>query len=111
MALEMLTSNIGALFRKRSIMRVVPTGQLEPALGFYPWIENLGTESPFSVVTTPYGILFLGHDKQIYLLTEGGHQAVGQPINEAFNITDLSVVEGVFDSVTQEYILSIPADH
>ena len=113
MALEVLSANIGALFRQRSIMRVVVTGTASAPLAFYPWIEKLGTESPFSVVTTPYGIMFLGNDRQIYLLTEGGHQAVGQPINEKFDIDedDLASVEATYDPITQEYILSIPVDH
>jgi hypothetical protein len=111
MALKSLASDVGVLFRQRSIMRVVPTGLVNPALAFYPWIEKLGTESPFSVVTTPYGIIFLGHDRQIYLLTESGHQAIGSPINEKFAIDTPADVEAVYDPVTQEYILSIPEDH
>ncbi|MBU2249151.1 MAG: hypothetical protein KKD77_20560 [Gammaproteobacteria bacterium] len=113
MALEVLSANVGALFRQRSIMRVVVTGTASVPLAFYPWIEKLGTESPFSVVTTPYGIMFLGNDRQIYLLTEGGHKAVGQPINEKFNIDedDLASVEAVYDPIEQEYILSIPVAH
>jgi len=111
MALKMLTSSVGVLFRQRSIMRAIPTGQVNPAIAFYPWIEKLGTESPFSVVTTPYGIVFLGHDKQIYLLTESGQQAIGVPINESFNITTPADVEATYDPITQEYILSIPEDH
>lgn len=108
MAVEMLSSNVSALFRQRSIMRAVPTGRLNPPVAFYNWVEGLGTESPFSIARTPWGIMFLGHDRQVYLLQETGPLATGWYISESMEITDLSIVEGVYDADNNEYILSVP---
>ncbi|KKK73297.1 hypothetical protein LCGC14_2895240, partial [marine sediment metagenome] len=110
LALEVLTSNVAALFRRRSIMRVVQTGIASNALGFYRWLENLGTESPFSPEVVPGGIMFLGHDKQVYYLTEKGPTPVSQFIQEELESTigDLGVVEGTYDATTQNYMLAVP---
>lgn len=108
MAIAPLSSNIAALFRERSIMRVTQTGQVEPALAFYPWVEELGTESPFSVVQVPGGLMFLGHNRAVYQLTEEGPQEIGQAIQEELSevIQDPSSVVGVYDPQEQHYILS-----
>lgn len=110
MAFYPLSSEVGILFRKRSIMRVVPTGQLDPALAFFPWIEKLGTESPFSVAIIPGGLIFLGSDREVYVLTEGGPNPVGPPVMEDFQLSDsnIGLVEGLYDPIQQEYILYIP---
>jgi hypothetical protein len=108
MALEKLSSNVSALFRQRSIMRAVPTGKLNPPVAFFDWVEGLGTESPFSIARTPWGIMFLGHDGQVYLLQEGGPLATGWYVTESMEIDDLSIVEGVYDAAENEYILSVP---
>jgi len=107
-----LASDVGALFRKRSIMRVVPTGQTDPALAFLSWFDNLGTESPFSVTGVPGGLFFLGHDRMVYYLTEGGIQPVGADIQDELehSVGDLSAVEGTFDPVSKNYILAVPGD-
>lgn len=110
MALEAINSNSAALYRFRSIMRVVQTGQVATPLAFYPWIEGLGTESPFSVAKTSRGHLFFGNDYMVYLLTESGEVPVGEDIQEELIriVSDLSLVEGVFDPVTQRYLLTVP---
>jgi hypothetical protein len=110
MAHAMLTSNVGVLFRRRSIMRVISTGQLEPALAFIPWIEKLGTESPFSIAMVPGGLMFLGSDREVYYLTENGPIAVGPPITEGFSLdeTNVASVEGLYDPIAQEYTISLP---
>ena len=110
LALAVLTSNVAALFRRRSIMRVLQTGVATNALGFHRWLENLGTESPFSPFEVPGGIMFLGHDKQVYYLTEQGPTPVSQFIQEELesSIGDLGVVEGTYDATTQNYILAVP---
>ena len=110
MALEPLSANIAILFRRRSLERVTQTGVVANALGFFPWLQNFGTESPFSVTAVPGGIIFLGHDKQVYYLTESGPIPLSTFIQEELEATigDLSVVEGEYDPTTQEYILAVP---
>lgn len=113
MALIPLNSNVAALYRKRSIMRVVQTGIPEPALAIYPWIENLGTESPFSIVITHMGHIFLANDKMVYLLNESSLPVpIGFPIHQRLlqDITDTNVgiVEGSFNRDRGEYILTVP---
>lgn len=106
-ALEPITSDTAILFRKRSKMRIVQTGQLEPALAPFPWIEKIGTESPFSVIPVPDGIMYLGSNKQVYFLTEGGEVQVGERIREEFlyNLNSLEEVEAVYKPDQQDYIL------
>lgn len=108
-----LTSNALAIFRSRSIMRAVRTGRIEQAIAVNHWLENIGTESPFSRQVTPAGILFLGFDRMVYLLTEGGPQPVGQHIHQELveKLTDnLHLVDSVFDPVFRHYYLGIPVD-
>jgi hypothetical protein len=106
MALEPLTSNVAVLFRKASKARVLQTGQVNPALSFHPWIEELGTESSFSVISVPSGIMYFGSNKQVYFLTEAGDQAVGQRVYEEFLRSPvLDLVEAVYDPDDQNYIL------
>lgn len=109
-AFEPLSSNVGLLFRRRSIMRVTRTGVAANALAFFNWLDNFGTESPFSVTPVPGGIIFLGHDKQVYYITEQGPNPISQFIQEELEATigDLSVVEGQYDLSTQNYILAVP---
>ncbi len=110
MAFEPLSNSIAVLFRKRSIMRVALTGVVDNALGFYRWIESLGTESPFSPTPVPGGLMFLGHDKQVYFLTEQGPTPVSQFIQEELeaSIGDLSLVEGTYDTTNQKFMLAVP---
>lgn len=110
MGFAVLSANVGALFRRRSIERVVITGRSEPAFAFYPWIQKLGTDSPFSIIEVPGGVMFFGSDKEVYYLTEAGHTSVGHPISEAFKnftLDQLGGIEAVYDPVDQEYILSV----
>ena len=115
MALEPLSSDVGALFRQFSIERVVRTGVLEPSLAFYPWIENIGTKSPFSVKPVPGGIAFFGTDYEVYYLTESGPRAIGAEIRDelmtliGLNPSQLVYVNGVYDPVEHNYILSVPS--
>lgn len=112
MALVPINANVAALFRKNSIWRVVETGNSLLPLAFFPWIEELGTESPFSIAQIPGGLLFFGNDKRVYFLTETGHQAVSDPIDEQFDLeltrANLEFVEGVFHPVANDYILTYP---
>lgn len=110
-AYERISTGVAALFRFRSIMRSTPTGSDAQALSFRKWIENLGTESPHSVTVVPGGVIFLGHDRQVYFLNESGPQAISQDIQEELEQTigDLSVVEGVYDPSSQNFILAVPS--
>lgn len=110
MALWPLGANVGALFRRRSIMRVVGTGRLNPALAFYPWIENLGTDSPHAISIVPGGLQFVGNDKQVYILSETGLQPIGPKIQEQLirDATNPEVIESVYDTDEGEIYLSTP---
>jgi hypothetical protein len=106
-----LSSDSLAIFRARSIMRAFRTGQSVQAIGVNHWLENIGTESPFSRQVTPIGIIFLGHDRMVYVLTESGIRPVGLPIHQLLveRLTDnLHKVDTVFDPVFQYYYLGIP---
>lgn len=111
MGTAVLSSNFMALFRRRSIMRVFETGNPELALGAVSWIENLGTNYPFSIRNVRGGVIFLGHDQMVYFLTEGGPVAIGLPIHQDLIETltgDLSLVDSGWDPTFGEYYLGIP---
>lgn len=111
MSFASIGSSIGALFRKRSINRVVTTGNVSQALGVVEWIDGTGTESPFSVVKTPAGVFFLGHNLMVYALTEGGVRPIGRHIHRHLiaNLTsNLNLVDAAYDPIFGEYILGVP---
>lgn len=113
MGTAVLSSNFMALFRKRSIMRVFETGAVDPALGIVSWIENLGTNYPFSIQSVRGGAIFLGHDQMVYFLTEQGPRAIGLPIHQDLIETlnaNLGLVDSGWDSTFQEYYLGIPVN-
>lgn len=109
-----LGSNIAVIIRKRSIMRLFPTGNPLQALGATYWVEDIGTESPFSLQVVPGGVLFLGHNKMVYFFSEQqGLVPVGIPIHEEFKKRLRREVLHLVDSVYNqkgEYILGIPED-
>lgn len=113
MGTAVLASNFMALFRKRSIMRVLETGAVTPALGAVSWIENLGTNYPFSIQHVRGGAIFLGHDQMVYFLTEQGPTAIGLPIHQDLIETlnaNLDLVDSFWDPTFQEYYLGIPVN-
>ncbi len=106
-----LNSNFLALFRSRSIWRVFETGVVQLAIGAVTWIENLGTNYPFSIRNVRGGVIFLGHDNMVYYLTENGPQAIGLPIHQDLITAltgDLSLVDSGWDPTFGEYYLGIP---
>lgn len=112
MGMAHLGPGVAALFRKRSIHRVYETGRVEVPIAVAKWLEQIGTESPFSIRLVDKGIAFLGHDKMVYILTEQGHQAVSPWIHdqliEKLADADLGLVDSAYNSVTGEYYLGIP---
>ncbi len=106
-----LNSNFLAVFRQRSIMRAFESGNIEQAIGVVTWIENLGTNYPFSIRNVLGGVMFLGHDQMVYFLNEQGPRAVGLPIHQEIieDLTgDLSLVDSGWDPTFGEYYLGIP---
>lgn len=106
-----LSSNFMALFRARSIWRVFETGNVLLSLGAISWIENLGTNYPFSIRNVRGGVMFLGHDQMVYFLTEGGPTPVGMPIHQDLIETltgDQTLVDSGWDPTFGEYYLGIP---
>jgi hypothetical protein len=106
-----LNSNFLAVFRQRSIMRAFETGNLAQAIGVVTWIENLGTNCPFSIRNVVGGVMFLGHDSMVYFLTEQGAVGVGLPIHQEIieDLTgDLSLVDSGYDPTFGEYYLGYP---
>jgi hypothetical protein len=106
-----LNSNFLAVFRQRSIMRAFETGNVQQAIGVVTWIENLGTNCPFSIRNVLGGVMFLGHDSMMYFLNEQGPQSVGLPIHQEIieDLTgDLSLVDSAWDPTFGEYYLGIP---
>lgn len=106
-----LSSNFMALFRARSIWRVFETGNVLLSLGAVSWIENLGTNYPFSIRNVRGGVMFLGSDQMVYYLTEDGPQPVGRPIHQDLieALTgDLTLVDSGWDPTLGEYYLGIP---
>ena len=111
MAASTLGGQTGALFRQRSIMRFFETGNTALAVGFVHRIDNLGTESPFSVQDVPGGAIFLGHDLQVYYITESSLTSIGGPIHKELveNVTDhLDKVDSAYDTAFGEYYLGVP---
>jgi hypothetical protein len=111
MSFATLGSGIGALFRRRSIMRVFLTGNALQSLGVVRWIERLGTDAGFSVQAVLGGVMFLGSDFQVYLLTEQGPQTVGTPIHQDLirSLTgNLDLVDSSYDEGFHTYVLGIP---
>lgn len=106
-----LGDNFLAIFRARSIWRAFETGSEALAIGAVSWIENLGTNYPFSIRKVRGGAIFLGHDNMVYFLTENGEQAIGKPIHQdliASLTGDLSLVDSGYDPTFGEYYLGIP---
>ncbi len=106
-----LNSNFLAVFRQRSIMRAFESGNVQQAIGVVTWIENLGTNCPFSIRNVLGGVMFLGHDNMVYFLTEQGPRAVGLPIHQEIieDLTgDLTLVDSSWDPTFGEYYLGIP---
>ncbi|KKN88078.1 hypothetical protein LCGC14_0251500 [marine sediment metagenome] len=106
-----LSSNFMAVFRKRSIMRAFETGNVKIAIGVVDWIEDLGTNCPFSIRNVRGGVIFLGHDDMVYFLTEQGPREIGLPIHQDLieNLTgDLSLVDSGYDPTFAEYYLGYP---
>ncbi len=107
----LINSNFLAVFRKRSIMRAFETGNVQLAVGIVNWIENLGTNCPFSIRNVRGGVIFLGHDNMVYFLTENGLIAIGLPIHQELieALTgDLSLVDSGYDPTFADYYLGIP---
>lgn len=110
-AFASIGSNVGALFRSRSIMRAFPTGNISQALGVVKWINGVGTESMFSVKNVEGGVMFLGHSLMVYFLNESGLRAVGHPIHQELIRTvtsNLDIVDAVWDPIFNEYLLGVP---
>ncbi len=106
-----LNSNFMAVFRQRSIMRAFETGNVQQSIGVVTWIENLGTNYPFSIRNVVGGVMFLGHDQMVYFLTEQGAVGVGLPIHQEIieDLTgDLSLVDSGYDPTFGEYYLGYP---
>lgn len=106
-----LNSNFLAVFRQRSIMRAFETGNNQQAIGVVTWIENLGTNCPFSIRNVLGGVMFLGHDSMMYFLNEQGPRAVGLPIHQEVieDLTgDLTLVDSAWDPTFGEYYLGYP---
>jgi len=108
-----LAANILAVIRSRSIMKAFETGNYDLAVGVTHWLEGVGTESPHSISITPAGLVFLGHDYMVYLLSESGILPIGQAISQELIETltsNLDRVDGIYDPIYQEYWLGIPED-
>jgi len=114
MAAGAVASNVLALFRRRSIMRVRETGNIAFAVAFEHWIEGLGTDARFSVQQVKDGVMFLGHDFMVYYFSGAtGPTPVGEPIQQALieSLTgNQEYVDSGWDSVFGEYWLGIPED-
>lgn len=110
-AAKALTSDVLAVFRKRSILRAFETGNVDQAIGVQHWIEDTGTLSPFSLVQSEEGIWFLSNHLMPTLLTESGLQMMGQPIHKELvrHVTDNPrIVESTVDHVFREWYLGVP---
>lgn len=114
MAAGAVASNVLALFRRRSIMRIRETGNIELALSFEHWIEGLGTDARFSVQQVKDGVMFLGHDMIVYYFSGAvGPQPIGAVIQSALlntisNPDDQEKIDSAYDSVYGDYFLGIP---
>lgn len=101
-----------AIFRQRSVYRAFRTGNIDQAIGVSPWLDGIGTESQFSICTNQSGILFLGHDKMPYFMTESGIRAIGKTIypwlRDTLDVGAIDMVDGSYDPVDQRYHLGIP---
>lgn len=108
-----IASNILAVFRQRSIMRAFETGNIQLPIGVVHWIHGIGTESPFTISGGPGATFFLGHDKMVYMLTEGGVRPVGITIYDDIlsKLTNsaLDVAQGVYNPLHNEYWLTFGA--
>lgn len=118
MAAGAVASNVLALLRRRSIMRVRETGNIAFALAFESWIEGIGTDARFSVQQVKDGVMFLGHDYMVYYFSGATQPTpIGEGIQQALieSLTgDQEFVDSEWDPVFGEYWLGVPengADH
>lgn len=114
MAMGFVANNVGALIRKRTIMRVAETAIVQLPIAYQHWIEGIGTESPHSVVQARDGICFLGHNLMVYYFDgTGPPQPVGVPVHRYLieSVTaNLESVHAAYDWIFEEYILGVPED-
>lgn len=127
MSLVPITSDIAVLFRRSTIWRVNRTGSGQAPLAFTPWIDTVGLRHLFGAKSVPGGVIFMGSDDYIHLLTEsgitslgrlpipdrlpdyGGPQTVYHPKVGEFKISDrngLGNAEGIYTLDFGEYIRS-----
>lgn len=111
-ALAFISDNQAALLRSRNIMRVEETGNPNLPIAVNPWIEGIGTESPFTVAQARDGIMFLGFNFMMYYWDGSGHPVpVGIPIHTELigKLTGgLARLTGGYDPVWEEYWLCTP---
>lgn len=107
------------IFRDNSIMLATRTGIGAAPFRFVTLVPNVGTFSPYSIVTTEQGVFFYGTDKNIHLVDHEGHFAtIGTPIHEALRGgtpegtygTLFTNVIGIYDPIFGEYGLFQPSD-
>lgn len=111
MAGVVIGQGVAALWRRRSIMRLLPTGNIDQAIGAVSWLDFVGTDSPHSVQGVQGGALFIAQDRMVYYLTTQLLQPVGEQI---LNVTKsvprdrLQWISSSYNPVTGEYFLYLP---
>lgn len=103
-----LTDETAIMVREHSIWQVFTTGNVDAPFRFTLMTNELGCRARHSIVRTPFGVIFPSKEN-IWLVTERGPQAIGDPVRKELfvAITSYPELTGVYDPRRQEYRLAI----
>lgn len=106
-----ITDTIALIFRSKSIWQMVETGVASAPFRFSRLHDNIGTESPRSIVMTPYGVVMVGVE-DVYLISgTAAPIPVGDVVRTVLfsDVTDRARIVGAFDRITQSYRMVAPS--
>ena len=104
-----ITDTIAIMLRSRSVWQMTETGVATAPFRFGRLLHNIGTESPYSAVAIPGGVIFMGID-DVYVVGPGDYQAIGQKVRKRIldEVSDLSLIVGDYDPIEKEYVMLVP---
>lgn len=106
-------SNTLVVMRQRSIWQATKQPSATAPFYFYNTEPGLGSDSPNTIAKIPHGVCFFDYRTgNIYVFTVDGQiQAIGDPIIKTLlpQIEDPAQVTGSYNSINQEYSLTVTA--
>lgn len=106
-AIVPVTETVALLFRSRSTWTMSATGFVDAPFSFNLLFQEFGTNSPYSLVVTPAGVIGYFRDNW-YIVATGGVTPIGDPVVDRLAREMPSTLVGMFDNLRQEYRVLIP---